>query len=97
LVRPQAFTAVTVDYPPGGVSRPHHHAAPAFIFAYAVSGSIRSQVNGGEVRTYKAGEFFYEPPGSAHGVSENASATEPARLLAITVANDGATITTFDE
>jgi quercetin dioxygenase-like cupin family protein len=93
----KALTAVTVDYPPGGASGPHHHDASAFIFAYVVSGTIRSQVNGGEVRTYKAGEYFYEPPGSAHGVSENASATEPARLLAVVVADEGATITTFDE
>jgi hypothetical protein len=30
-------------------------------------------------------------------VSENASATEPARLLAVFVADDGAELTTFDK
>jgi len=49
----------------------------------------------GPARIYKAGEDFFEPPGSEHLVSENASATEPASLLAIFVADDGAQLTTF--
>ena len=49
------------------------------------------------VKVYKAGESFFEPPGSEHLVSENASATEPASLLAIFVADDGAQLTTFDK
>ena len=44
----------------------------------------------GPARVYKAGESFFEPPGSEHLVSENASATEPASLLAVFVADDGA-------
>ncbi len=47
----------------------------------------------GPARVYKAGETFFEPPGSEHLVSENASATEPASLLAIFVADDGAQLT----
>ncbi|MDF2766812.1 MAG: Cupin 2 conserved barrel domain protein [Rhodospirillales bacterium] len=35
--------------------------------------------------TYRAGESFSENPGDRHGVSENASDTEPARLLAVFV------------
>jgi len=47
------------------------------------------------VRNYNdTGESFFEPPGGEHLVSENASATEPASLLAIYVA-DGAKLTTF--
>ena len=46
---------------------------------------------------YKAGETFFEPPGSAHLISENASATEPASLLAIFIADDGAELTIYDE
>jgi hypothetical protein len=33
---------------------------------------------------------------SRHLASENASATEPASLLAIFIADDGATLTTYD-
>jgi len=88
--------AVTVDYPPGGKSKPHHHAPSAFIFAYVVSGAIRSQVEGEPVKVYKAGESWRELPGAHHVVSENASATEPARLLAVFVVGDGEPLTTFD-
>jgi quercetin dioxygenase-like cupin family protein len=79
------LTAVEVTYPPGGASAPHHHAGSAFIYAYVVSGSIVSEVNGGGEHTYKAGESFYETPGSTHQVSRNGSKTEPAKLLAVFV------------
>jgi quercetin dioxygenase-like cupin family protein len=36
-------------------------------------------------RVLRAGESFYEPPGGLHTVSENASETEPASLLAVFV------------
>lgn len=74
-----------VEYPPGGSSPAHHHAPSAFIYAHVLSGEIRSQVDDGPVRVYRAGEDFYEVPGAHHGVSENASATQPARLLAVFV------------
>jgi quercetin dioxygenase-like cupin family protein len=50
----------------------------------------------GLVKIYQAGESFFEPPGSTHLISENASATEPASLLAVFVADDGAQLTSFD-
>ena len=42
-------------------------------------------MNNGRKRVYRAGENFYEEPGSRHPVSRNASATEPAKLLAVFV------------
>jgi quercetin dioxygenase-like cupin family protein len=81
----KSLIAVLVDYPPGAASSPHTHAKSAFIYAYVVSGAIESQVNDGPKRVYHAGESFYEAPGSRHTVSRNASATEPARLLAVFV------------
>lgn len=90
------LTAVVVTYPPGGSSPSHHHAGS--VFAYVLSGEIRSQNSAtGPVQVYKAGESFFEPPGSQHLASANASATEAASLLAVIVAEDGATLTTFDE
>ncbi|WP_071000767.1 cupin domain-containing protein [Methylobacterium sp. C1] len=81
----KSLIAVTVDYPPGAASPPHRHARSAFIFAYVVSGAIVSQVDEGPRRVYRAGDSFYEDPGSRHLVSRNASSTEPARLLAVFV------------
>ncbi len=86
------LTAVLVTYEPGEKSAAHHHAGS--VFAYVLSGAIRSQVSpGGPAKIYKAGESFFEPPGSSHPVSENASATEPASLLAIFVAEEGTQLT----
>lgn len=81
----KSLVAVEVDYPPGGVSVPHVHAKSAFIYAYVISGAIASKVNDGELRVYRAGESWSEPPGASHSVSRNASQTRPARLLAIFV------------
>jgi len=90
------LTAVVVTYAPGGKSPAHRHAGS--VFAYVLSGEIRSQVSAaGPAKVYKAGESFFEPPGSRHLVSENASTTEPASLLAVIVAEDGTTLTTYDE
>ncbi len=51
--------------------------------AYVMAGMIRSQVDGEPVRTYHAGETWVECPGAHHTISENASTTEPAELLAV--------------
>jgi len=74
-----------VDYPPGGKSAAHRHASSAFIYAYVLSGEIRSQVDDESVRVYRPGETWFEKPGAYHRVSENASATAPARLLAVLI------------
>jgi quercetin dioxygenase-like cupin family protein len=86
------LTAVLVSYPPGGASASHKHAGS--VFAYVLSGKIRSEVSTtGPARVYSAGEGFFESPGSVHRVSENASKTDPASLLAVFVADEGATLT----
>ncbi|SFJ95283.1 Cupin domain protein [Bradyrhizobium sp. Gha] len=84
-VEGKRLVAVTVTYPPGAKSLAHHHAASAFIYAYVLSGVIRSQVGDEPAKIYHVGESFYEMPGSHHRVSENASETEPASLLAVFV------------
>jgi quercetin dioxygenase-like cupin family protein len=86
------LTAEVVNYPPGRKSSVHHHAGS--VFGYVLTGRIRSQNSAtGAVRIYQAGETLFEPPGSDHLVSENASAGEPASLLAIHIAEDGAVLT----
>jgi quercetin dioxygenase-like cupin family protein len=74
---------IEVDYKPGQSSIAHKHEGTAM--AYVLSGSIISQVKGQKAITYKAGEFWYEPAGSEHLVSKNASATKPAKLLVFMV------------
>ena len=76
---------VIVEYPPGGKTPSHRHAKSAFITGYVLSGEIRSQVDEGPAKVFKAGESWTEAPGAHHVVSENASASKPAKLLAIFV------------
>jgi quercetin dioxygenase-like cupin family protein len=93
----KSLVASVVEYAPGAKSTPHRHANSAFIAAYVLSGSVRSQVNDEPVKVYKAGESFFEAPGAHHRVSENASPTEPARMLAIFVVDSSErTLTTPD-
>jgi quercetin dioxygenase-like cupin family protein len=92
----KSLTAVVVKYGPGEKSTSHRHAGSVFV--YVLSGAIKSENSAtGPARVYKAGEVFFEPAGSTHLVSENASATEPASLLAVFVADDGAKLTVYDE
>lgn len=81
----KSLKGVLVEYAPGGTSSAHTHPKSAFIYATVLEGAIRSQVNDGPVKVYHAGESFSEYPGDRHGVSENDSATKPARLLAVFV------------
>ena len=80
-------------YGPGGFTRVYRHSGS--VTAYITKGEIRSQLGGGPVETFKVGQTFFEPPGSTHLVSANASNTEPAELIAVFVADDGAELTTF--
>src|SRR5262249_40533017 len=69
------ITVTVVSYAPGQKSGSHHH--PGSVLAYVLSGAIRSENSAtGPVEVNKAGESFFEPPGSHHLVSENASAKE---------------------
>jgi quercetin dioxygenase-like cupin family protein len=88
-------TIVRVFYGPGGFTPPHRHAGS--VTAYITKGEIRSQLGGGPVEVFKVGQSFFEPPGATHMVSANASNTEPAELIAVFVADEGAQLTTLIE
>jgi len=92
------MTVVTVTYAPGEKSGPHHHAASGFLYARVLAGHVRSQVEGqGPAKVYAVGEGWTEGPNAHHLVSENASATEPATILVVFVADEGAVLTTPDK
>ncbi len=87
----KSIKSVLVEYGPGGYSPAHVHPKSAFIYATVLEGAIRSQVNDGPVKTYQAGQSFSEMPGDRHGVSANASETQPAKLLAVFVVDTNET------
>lgn len=81
----KSMKGVLVEYGPGGSSPGHIHARSAFIYATVLEGAIRSQVNDEPAKVFRKGENFSEKPGDRHAVSANASATDPAKLLAVFV------------
>lgn len=93
----KSVKGVLVEYGPGGYSPSHTHAKSAFIYATVIEGEIRSKVNDGPEKTYRAGENWTELPGDHHGVSANASETRPARILAVFVVDDQDTVLTMPE
>ena len=82
----KSITTVTVDYPPGAYTPAHRH--PGSVTAYVTRGTVRSQLAGSPPQLYGPGTGWFEPPGALHLFAENASATEPAQILAIFVADD---------
>jgi quercetin dioxygenase-like cupin family protein len=93
----KTLSVVSVNYRPGGFSTPHRHPASGFVFAYVLSGTIRSQVEGEPLEVYRVGQSWTEPPNAHHIVSANASKTEPAQLIAYIIADDGAEPTVHDK
>jgi quercetin dioxygenase-like cupin family protein len=81
----KSIKGVLVEYGPGVKSTAHTHPRSAFIYATVLEGAIRTSVNDGPAVTYRAGQNFPEMPGDRHTLDENASKTEPAKLLAVFV------------
>ena len=75
----KAGQLLTVEFAPGEVSAAHRHNAHTFV--YVLEGSVVMQVQGGEAKTLTAGQTFYENPDDIHTVANNASDTEPAKIL----------------
>jgi quercetin dioxygenase-like cupin family protein len=80
-------TMLEVTYPPGAKSASHQHSGPTF--GYVVKGSIEWAINGEPAKTLTVGQTFFEPLGSIHSTSANASTTEPAVISVVIVGKAG--------
>jgi len=69
------------------------HQHPGLVFAYVLKGEVESQVDPDPPKTYRAGDFFYEPPRHAHRLFRNLSQTEPAELVIFLVGEKGQPLT----
>ena len=81
-------TMITLDIPPGGGSLPHRHPGH-HTFGYVLEGAYKIKVEAGPERILHKGESFYEAPGQLHAVSQNASTTEPAKVLVLQLVESG--------
>jgi quercetin dioxygenase-like cupin family protein len=75
-----------LDLMPGHASPPHRHPNH-HVFGYIVDGTYAWKIDDGQVKTFKPGEAFYEPPGVLHAVSRNASASDRAKVVVFMVAD----------
>lgn len=80
-------TMLEVTYPPGVVSASHQHPGPTF--GYVVRGRIRWAINGEPAQILGPGQAFFEPMGSVHSTSANASDTEPATIAVVILGKTG--------
>jgi quercetin dioxygenase-like cupin family protein len=74
-------TVKEVTFEPGQEDSPHRHAGP--VFGYVLEGEYEHAIDDEPVKTYKAGETFYEPSGCVHRVARNPSGKTRTRLLAV--------------
>src|SRR5262249_21747168 len=95
-VKGKAFTSEIVYFPPNARAVPHRHGS-AFVYAYVLEGTVRSQLAGEPVHTYHQGQNWVEPPGAHHLLTENTSRTKPAKLLVIFISNTGAKLKINDQ
>ena len=78
---------VLLTVAPGGTSHPHRHTGP--VFAYVLEGSIQNQVDPEPLKTYHAGDIFYEPTMHVHRALNNLSKTKPAKILVFEIGEKG--------
>jgi quercetin dioxygenase-like cupin family protein len=81
------LSVIILTVAPGASSPPHEHTGP--VFAYILEGEIENQVDPGSPKTYKAGDYFYEPRMHVHRMMRNLSKTKPAKLLISQVGEKG--------
>ncbi|BCF99729.1 hypothetical protein PPGU19_042980 [Paraburkholderia sp. PGU19] len=81
----KSVTTVVVDFPPRAYTGAHRH--PGSVTAYVISGTLRSRLDGGPAIDYQSGQTWFEPPGTLHDFAENPNPAQPAKLLAVFVAD----------
>lgn len=77
----KTMLGMKVTFPPGASTPPHTHAG-AFVAVHVLTGSVLNKMNDSPMTIKKAGDSFYEAPGCRHRISDNASQTEEATILA---------------
>jgi quercetin dioxygenase-like cupin family protein len=96
------LVVVELNFPPNpnppstAENHPRGHRHPGSVYVYVTEGAVRLAVEGGPVQVVEAGGSFFEAVGAHHIITENASATEPARAVAVMIVPEGAPLTTLD-
>jgi quercetin dioxygenase-like cupin family protein len=76
--------SLKVDFAPNASTPPHTHAG-AFVAVNVISGHVFNKMNDDPMQIFGPGESFFENPGCRHRISDNASITESATIVATLV------------
>jgi len=79
--------ASVIELGPGAAAPRHRHDVA--VLAYVVEGTVENQFGGGATQIHKAGDSWWEEPGTVHDVARNASKTARARLLVVYIGEEG--------
>jgi quercetin dioxygenase-like cupin family protein len=74
-------TVEVVTIGPGQKDSAHRHTGP--VFGYVLEGEYEHAIDDEPIKTYRAGDTFYEPSGSVHRVAQNPNGKTETRLLAV--------------
>ena len=83
-----------VAWEAGQADMPHRHTGP--VFGYVLEGQFESALDDQPAKVFKAGETFYEPTGSLHRVSKNASKGKTRVLAVVLHPRDAKEVTIFE-
>lgn len=79
-----SIVAMRVIFPPNAATPPHRHGG-ASVTGYLIRGSLLNKMNDQTIKHVEAGQSWYEAPDCYHRLSENASKTEEAEIVATMV------------
>lgn len=79
--------AVVIELDPGAAAQRHRHDVA--VLAYVIEGAVENRFDGGETRTHRTGESWWEAPGTVHDLARNPSTTGRARLLIVYIGEEG--------
>ena len=85
---------IRLDFDPGAFSPPHRH--PGHVIVHVLEGTIVNKLDDNPEVVYKAGETFYEAPGTLHALSRNPSATKSAKAIAFMIIDKDAPSTVLE-
>jgi quercetin dioxygenase-like cupin family protein len=80
----KTIVSLRIEFPPNGSTPPHRHGG-ANLGAYVLKGTLLNKMNEEPMKTFEEGGSWFEAPGCHHRISDNASKTEPATVIATMV------------
>jgi quercetin dioxygenase-like cupin family protein len=81
-----------IELKPGASAPPHVH--PGMVTGYVEAGTLEFQLKDQPLKTLKAGDTFFEPPGSVHMVARNPDAKTTTVVIAFVINPKGAPLST---